>query len=225
MSFVHFDEKRSIRHRFISPSWGVMRPAATFFLIAFLCIMPVSALEPDVIEESDIDVLPVEEIREVVEYDLIINQPITTIEVSPEDYYNEQNGVPYVTGSAYQGTFNSTALNYFTGVMLNNVGDNYVAFRGSQYVYYLFWGEDISYNGSRFVGSNLNFISYNSQNGTFDRGTDSLSIADNNTVVYSNVNENFAHFVEVRTIEENRSQGIATASIFILLCLLWLFKR
>lgn len=194
-------------------------------VLSFLCILPVSALEPDVIEEIDLDVLPVEEIREVVEYDLIINQPITTIEVSPEDYYNEQNGVPYVVGSAYQGTFNSTALNYFTGVMLNNIGDNYVAFRGSQYVYYLFWGEDISYNGSRFVGSNLNFISYNSQNGTFDRGTDSLSIADNNTVVYSNVNENFAHLVEVRTIEENRSQSIATVSIFLLLCLLWLFKR
>lgn len=193
--------------------------------LTFLCIVPVYATDNETIVEENEDVPIVEEIREVIEYDLIINQPITTIEVSPEDYYNEQNGVPYVTGSAYQGTFNSTALNYFTGVMLNNVGSDYVSFRGSQYVYYLFWGDNIEYNGSRFIGDNLSFISYNSQNGTFDRGIDSLSIADNNTVVYSNVNEKFANIVEVKTVEENRAQSIVTASIFVLLCILWFFKR
>lgn len=178
--------------------------------------------------EENLDVLDDKENIQTVEYNVIIDwpaEPIYTIEMSEEDYNNSQNVVPYVTGSAYQGTFNSTALNYFTGVMMNNIGKDYVAFRGSQYVYYLFFGDDITYNGSRFISSGCSYISYNQQNGTFERGTDSLSIAHNNTVVYSNVDDSFANLVEVKNVEEIRSTGIVTASIFLLLCILWFFKR
>lgn len=188
-----------------------------------------SASEQTVAEsEENIDVLDDEESSQTVEYNVVIDwptDPIYTIEMSEEDYHNSQAAVPFVTGSAYQGSFNSTALNYFTGVMMNNIGKDYVAFRGSQYVYYLFFGDDITYNGSRFISSDCSFVSYNSYDGTFERGSDSLSIADNNTVVYSNVSDTFANLVEVKTIEETRSQGIITASIFLLLCILWFFKR
>lgn len=182
----------------------------------------------DVNEVEEENVLDDEESSQTAEYNIVIDwptEPIYTIEMSEEDYNNSQSVQRYVTGSAYQGTFNSTALNYFTGVMLNNVGKNYVAFRGSQYVYYLFYGDDISYNGSRFVSSGCSYISYNSQNGTFERGNDSLSISDNSTVVYSNVDDSFANLVEVKNVEEIRSTGIVTASVFLLLCLLWFFKR
>lgn len=178
--------------------------------------------------EENADVLDDEESIQTVEYNVVIDwptDPIYTIEMSEEDYHNSQNAVPFVTGSAYQGSFNSTALNYFTGVMMNNIGKDYVAFRGSQYVYYLFFGDDITYNGSRFVSSSASYVSYNSYDGTFERGTDSLSINPNATVVYSNVDDTFANLVEVKYIEETRAMGIITASIFLLLCILWFFKR
>lgn len=192
--------------------------------LIFVCNVSAFALEEDTMEVNS-DVSSIEEVREVVEYNIQFNEPITTIQIDPIDYYNEQNPVPYITGSAYQGSFNSTALNYFTGVMMNNLGDDYVAFRGSQYMYYLFFGDDIQYNGTRFTGSNLSYISYNSQSGHIDRGSDFLSIADNNTIVYSNVNNKFAHLLEVKRVEETRSQSIVIASIFLLISILWFFKH
>lgn len=188
-----------------------------------------SASELTVIEsEENNDVLDDEKSSQATEYNFVIDwptEPIYTIEITEEDYNNQNAAVPFVSGSAYQGSFNSTALNYFTGVMMNNIGKDYVAYRGSQYVYFLFFGDNIVYSGSRFSGSDLQYVSYNSYDGTFERGTDSLSIAHNNTVVYSNVDDSFANLVEVKTIEETRSTGIVTASIFLLLCLLWFFKR
>lgn len=195
---------------------------------AFADELPADPAEHVVESEDNTDVLDDEESSQTVEYNVVIDwptDPIYTIEMSEEDYNNSQNSVPYVTGSAYQGTFNSTALNYFTGVMMNNIGKDYVAFRGSQYVYYLFFGNDITYNGSRFVSSSASYVSYNSYDGTFERGTDSLSINPNATVVYSNVDDTFANLVEVKYIEETRATGIITASIFLLLCILWFFKR
>lgn len=214
-----------------------MRKFIVFITVLLCCIMPFTAFAEEVASSSEhtevesevnFDVLDDEESSQTVEYNVVIDwptDPFYTIEMSEEDYHNSQNVVPYVTGSAYQGTFNSTALNYFTGVMMNNIGKDYVAFRGSQYVYYLFFGDDILYDGSRFTGSGLSYVSYNSYDGTFERGTDTLSINPNSTVVYSNVSDTYANLVEVKTIEETRSQGIITASIFLLLCILWFFKR
>lgn len=214
-----------------------MRKFTIFITVLLCCVMPFtafaeelpSASEQTVTEsEENSDVLDDKESSQTVEYNVVIDwptDPIYTIEMTEEDYNNQQNAVPFVTGSAYQGSFNSTALNYFTGVMMNNIGKDYVAFRGSQYVYYLFFGDDITFNGSRFVSSDCSYISYNSYDGTFERGTDSLSIGHNDTVVYSNVNDTFANLVEVKYVEETRSQGIITASIFLLLCVLWFFKR
>lgn len=214
-----------------------MRKFIVFITVLLCSVMTFTVfaeeLPSDLVEqvtESEVnsDVLDDEESSQTVEYNVVIDwptDPIYTIEMSEEDYHNSQNAVPFVTGSAYQGSFNSTALNYFTGVMMNNLGKDYVAFRGSQYVYYLFFGDDILFSGSRFTGSDLSYVSYNSYDGTFERGMDSLSINPNSTVVYSNVDDTYANLVEVKYVEETRSQGIITASIFLLLCILWFFKR
>ncbi len=172
--------------------------------------------------EVNTDVLDVEEVRQVVEYNIQLSEPITTIQITEEDYNNQ--AVPLVEGSAYQGSFNSTALNYFTGVMMNNIGSDYVAFRSSQYVYYLFYGDDISYNGV-FTGSDLNYVSYNSQYGTLSRGVDNLDINPNSTIVYSNIDESFAHIVEVKNVEETRVNSILIASCMLMLLFFWIWKR
>lgn len=211
-----------------------MKRFTIFLSVLLCCVIPFFASAEELVSASDQtepesevsdNVVDVEEVREVIEYEFILNQPITTIEITEEDYNNSVSGQTYVSGSAYQGSFNSTALNYFTGVMLNNLGKDYVAYRGSQYVYFLFFGDEITYNGSSFVGSGIDYVSYSSYDGTFTRGTDDLSINDNNTVVYSNVDDKFANLVEVKYCEETRATGIVTASIFLLLCLLWFFKR
>lgn len=222
MIFVHNNENKSFRKDIRCGSCGLIRCAASLFFFFSLCILPVSAAEEDTTEEVVSDVQTVQEIHQVIEYELQLSEPITTIQITEEDYNNQ--AVPYVEGSAYQGSFNSTALNYFTGVMLNNTGKDYVAFRGSQYMYYLFYGDTIEYTGV-FTGSDLNYVSYNSQYGTISRGTDNLDIDPNNTIVYSNVSDSYAHLVEVKTVEETRSQSIVTASIFLLISVLWFFKR
>lgn len=207
-----------------------MKKFILFMSIMLCSVIPFTAFAEELpsaseqtVAESEVseDVQTVEEIRQVVEYNIQLNEPITTIQITEEDYNNQ--AVPLVEGSAYQGTFNSTALNYFTGVMMNNIGSDYVAFRASQYTYYLFYG-DISYNGV-FIGSDLNYVSYNSQYGTLSRGIDDLDINPNSTIVYSNIDESFAHIVEVKNVEETRVNSILVASCMLMLLFFWIWKR
>lgn len=205
------------------------------FLCIMLCLMScISVAAEEVIVENDEnfesevieeDVQDIEEIREIIEYSFELSEPIKVFPITEEDYYQSENAARYVSGSAYQGSFNSTALNYFSGVMMNNLGKDYVAFRGSQYVYYLFFGDDIQYSGGRFVGSGLNYVSYSSYEGTFDRGTDDLSINPNNTVVYSNVDDSFANFLEVKSVEETRTNSIIIGSFMLMLLFFYVWKR
>ena len=107
---------------------------------------------------------------------------------------------------------------------MNNIGKDYVAFRGSQYLYYLYWGDEIEYN-STFTGADLDYILYNSQTGSFTRGTDDLSLNPNNTYVYSNVADNFAHLTEVKNIEETRVNSILIGSFMLLILFFFCWKR
>lgn len=197
--------------------------------LIFLCTLPAFATEevPEVSDEEVVeDVQVVEEVSQTIEYNFELREPIKVFPITEEEYLKgSSDSAMFVSGSAYEGAFNSTALNYFTGIMLNNVGSDYVAFRHSQYVYYLFWGNDISYSNNVFSGSDLNYINYSTYDGAFSRGVDDLTLNHNNAVVYSNVNENFANLLEVKNVEEIRAQSIVNASVFVLIVLLWFFKR
>ena len=46
--------------------------------------------------------------------------------------------VQAVNSSVYPGTWSGSILDYFSGVMRQNPGEHYVAFRNSQYSYFLF---------------------------------------------------------------------------------------
>lgn len=156
-------------------------------------------------------------------YNIMIDDPLNVITYSQEEYNSLNSPVPLIAGTAYNGSFNSTALSYFNGVMLNNVGKDYVAFRGDRYNYYLYFG-DISYNGS-FSGSNLSYVLYNTEYGTISRGTDSLSISPGSAVVYSNVSNNFSQFTEVTRSEENRLLLIFIGVVFSLNLLFFIWRR
>lgn len=212
-----------------------MKKFILFMSIMLCCIIPFTAFaetvaadaeETTVESEENTDVLDVEEARQIIEYHLELNEPIVTYQITEEEYNKYNDGASmFVSGSAYEGSFNSTALNYFIGVMMNNIGKDYVAYRASQYVYYLFWGDDITYSDPRFTGSDLNYIMYSSYDGNFQRGTDDLSVNHNNAVVYSNVNDSFANLVEVKLVEESRVNSILIASCMLMLLFFWIWKR
>ena len=119
-------------------------------------------------------------------YELTDNVPVSTLSV---------NGV-------YPGTMQSTASNYFAGIVANNPGVNYVAFRDGQYSSVIFYGDDLAYSNGRFTGS-ASFVRYNSNGGYNDysisRGTDTLNIPDDG-FIYTNLDQSFAAFPEGEVI-------------------------
>lgn len=102
------------------------------------------------------------------------------------------------TDGVYPGAIQSTASDYFAGVVANNPGVDYVAFRDGQYSSVIFYGDGIAYSGGRFTGSAA-FVRYSSNGGYNDysisRGTDTLNISDDG-LIYTNLDQSFAAFPE-----------------------------
>lgn len=123
----------------------------------------------------------------------------------------------------YPGTIQSTASNYFAGVVANNPGVDYVAFRDGQYSSVLFYGQDLEYSSGRFTGS-ASFVRYNSNGGyndyTITRGTDSLNISDDG-FIYTNLDKSFAAFPEGEVI----SFGAVVPFVLCVGIGLWILQR
>lgn len=107
----------------------------------------------------------------------------------------DDSPVLYAVGGVYPAAIQSSALDYFEGVVAHNPGMDYVAFRDSRDTSVLFYGDSISYSNGRFTGSG-DFVrydgSYDTQN-PITRGTDSLSIGSSG-YIYSNLDRSFAAF-------------------------------
>lgn len=107
----------------------------------------------------------------------------------------DDSPVLYAIDGVYPAAIQSSALDYFEGVVAHNPGVDYVAFRDSQYTSLLFYGDEISYSNGRFTGSG-NYVrydgSYNTEN-PITRGTDTLSIGSSG-YIYSNLDRSFAAF-------------------------------
>ena len=54
--------------------------------------------------------------------------------------------VQAANSSVYPGTWTGSILDYFSAVMRQNPGKHYVAFRNSQYSYFLYYGSDLIYS-------------------------------------------------------------------------------
>ena len=54
--------------------------------------------------------------------------------------------VQAANSSVYPGTWSGSILDYFSGVMRQNPGKHYVAFRNSQYSYFLYYGDDLTFS-------------------------------------------------------------------------------
>lgn len=97
--------------------------------------------------------------------------------------------VQAANSSVYPGTWSGSILDYFSGVMRQNPGKHYVAFRNSQYSYFLYYGDDLKYSDGVVSGS-ADYVQYNYNNNTYvvTRGNDNVNINISSGVVYTDLN-------------------------------------
>lgn len=101
----------------------------------------------------------------------------------------EAIAVQAANSSVYPGTWSGSILDYFSGVMRQNPGKHYVAFRNSQYSYFLYYGDDLTFSDGVVSGS-ADYVEYNYNNNVYvvTRGNDNVNINISSGVVYTDLN-------------------------------------
>lgn len=101
--------------------------------------------------------------------------------------------VQAANSSVYPGTWSGSILDYFSGVMRQNPGKHYVAFRNSQYSYFLFYGDDLTFADGTVSGSG-DYVQYNYNNNNYvvTRGNDYVNVNISSGVVYTDLNPSYA---------------------------------
>lgn len=97
--------------------------------------------------------------------------------------------VQAANSSVYPGTWSGSILDYFSGVMRQNPGKHYVAFRNSQYSYFLYYGDDLAFADGVVSGS-ADYVEYNYNNNNYvvTRGNDNVNVNISSGVVYTDLN-------------------------------------
>lgn len=100
--------------------------------------------------------------------------------------------VQAANSSVYPGTWSGSILDYFSAVMRQNPGKHYVAFRNSQYSYFLYYGDDLTYTDGVVSGS-ADYVQYNYNNNNYvvTRGNDNVNINISSGVVYTDLNSSY----------------------------------
>lgn len=101
--------------------------------------------------------------------------------------------VQAANSSVYPGTWSGSILDYFSGVMRQNPGKHYVAFRNSQYSYFLFYGDGLTFTDGTVSGSG-DYVQYNYNNNNYvvTRGNDYVNVNISSGVVYTDLNPSYA---------------------------------
>lgn len=96
--------------------------------------------------------------------------------------------VQAANSSVYPGTWSGSILDYFSCVMRQNPGKHYVAFRNSQYSYFLYYGDGLIYSDGVVSGS-ADYVEYNYNNNNYvvTRGNDNVNINISSGVVYTDL--------------------------------------
>lgn len=97
--------------------------------------------------------------------------------------------VQAANSSVYPGTWSGSILDYFSAVMRQNPGKHYVAFRNSQYSYFLYYGDGLTFSDGVVSGS-ADYVEYNYNNNNYvvTRGNDNVNINISSGVVYTDLN-------------------------------------
>lgn len=104
----------------------------------------------------------------------------------------EAIAVQAANSSVYPGTWTGSILDYFSAVMRQNPGKHYVAFRNSQYSYFLYYGDDLTFSDGVVSGS-ADYVQYNYNNNNYvvTRGNDNVNINISSGVVYTDLNSSY----------------------------------
>lgn len=96
--------------------------------------------------------------------------------------------VQAANSSVYPGTWSGSILDYFSAVMRQNPGKHYVAFRNSQYSYFLYYGDGLTFSDGVVSGS-ADYVEYNYNNNNYmvTRGNDNVNINISSGVVYTDL--------------------------------------
>lgn len=97
--------------------------------------------------------------------------------------------VQAANSSVYPGTWTGSILDYFSAVMRQNPGKHYVAFRNSQYSYFLYYGDGLTFADGVVSGA-ADYVEYNYNNNNYVviRGNDNVNINISSGVVYTDLN-------------------------------------
>lgn len=100
--------------------------------------------------------------------------------------------VQAANSSVYPGTWSGSILDYFSAVMRQNPGKHYVAFRNSQYSYFLYYGDDLAFSDGVVFGS-ADYVEYNYNNNNYvvTRGSDNVNINISSGVVYTDLDSSY----------------------------------
>lgn len=100
--------------------------------------------------------------------------------------------VQAANSSVYPGTWSGSILDYFSAIMRQNPGKHYVAFRNSQYSYFLYYGSDLSYSDGVVSGSS-DYVEYSYDNNNYvvTRGNDNVNINISSGVVYTDLDSSY----------------------------------
>ena len=135
--------------------------------------------------------------------------------------------VQAANSSVYPGTWSGSILDYFSGVMRQNPGKHYVAFRNSQYSYFLYYGDDLTYSDGVVSGS-ADYVEYNYNNNNYvvTRGNDNVNINISSGVVYTDLNSAYGALVGASeiTLQTVLLVSVLVCLGFSLLCRI-LFRR
>lgn len=144
-------------------------------------------------------------------------------DVSPSaspSYYpiSEDEGIDlYASYNTYYGSISSTYLEFMRGFLPKlSFKEHYVASRTSQYDYIFAYGEDLSFNGSRFIGSDVTVVTWNTyNNGTYSTGVQSsFSLNPGSYLVYSDLSKVYPSLAD--------TAGFTLRQILILLTMFFL---
>ena len=146
-------------------------------------------------EEPVAEEEPVEEEGQNVDSVFSVDGPVPV-------YLAEPEAVPLVSSDVYPGSFSASVLDYFEGIMANNPGDDFVAWRASRYQYYLYWGDGFSASGDVFSGTG-DFVLYDSNSDGYNvsHGSGSFSVNASGGVAYTNVSDFYPTFECVEQIQ------------------------
>lgn len=135
--------------------------------------------------------------------------------------------VQAANSSVYPGTWTGSILDYFSAVMRQNPGKHYVAFRNSQYSYFLYYGDDLTFLDGVVSGA-ADYVQYNYNNNNYvvTRGNENVSINISSGVVYTDLDSSYG---ALEGAPEITLQAVLLVSVlvclgFSLLCRI-LFRR